>query len=243
MTTITLTEVVGEPREWSPKDNPERKFKSYRVKADDGTVYEINRKPESGPPELGPGEYQVTPSKGDFPAKLKKVFAGGGRGGRSPEETARIERQSARRDAIAYAAIIAQVENRAPSLQEVDNWARHFYEGVGLGGGTSSGSSVTPPPVGGSPAAESSAEEPATPSQKRAITTILNQAQVSKDLQAKIVHSFADPLTKSAASRILDLLNDEAHSLAERVETLIQVGGAPIISDAPADTSDLPSVA
>ena len=105
MTAINLVEIVGEPRSWSPKKGPAQgqTFHSYKVKDDKGTVYEINRKPESGPPKLGLDEYEITPPKEgtDFPPKLKKVQKGGFGGSKpDPERDARIARQVAFKGAV-----------------------------------------------------------------------------------------------------------------------------------------------
>ncbi len=103
MTQLNLTEVIGEPRPWSPKANPSVTLHSYKVKDDTGTIYEINRKPESGPPKLGLDEYEITPAKGDYPAKLKRVQQGGFGGqarANNPELDAKIARQVAFKGAV-----------------------------------------------------------------------------------------------------------------------------------------------
>lgn len=122
MTQLNLTEVIGEPRSWSPKANPSVTLHSYKVKDDKGTVYEINRKPESGPPKLGLDEYEITPPKEgtDFPPKLKKVgnYGGGGGGGKSPEVQRAIQRQHSQEMAVRTVALSPQYATEASTPDE-----------------------------------------------------------------------------------------------------------------------------
>jgi hypothetical protein len=165
MPTLTLTEVVGEPRPWSPKDHPERVFHSYRVKDDKGTVYEINRKPESGPPKLGPDEYEITPAKGDFPPKLKRVQQNGSGGfsggGMSPERQRAVQRQHSQEMSLRLLTLmlaldrdrfIKQMDEDAGLWSMVERWTDKFDADVndvdGSGGA---------PPMVQSPSASSTA--------------------------------------------------------------------------------------
>lgn len=130
MPTLTLTEIVGEPREWAPKDNPTRKFHSWIVKDDKGQPYEINTK-VGNEVKLGADEFDVTPPKPgtSFPAKLKRVQQGGAGGGRgrSPAETARIERMAAHKTAAAILGPCplgseSDLQNYMPTFKWVTDW-------------------------------------------------------------------------------------------------------------------------
>lgn len=53
---------------------------------------------------------------------LKRPSKGGAPRGRSPQETKAIQRQSARRDAMEYAAINASCNGKVPSLDQIKAW-------------------------------------------------------------------------------------------------------------------------
>ena len=76
----------------------------------------------------------------------------------SDERGARIEAQSARRDAIAYAAVVASVTNKLPTLEEIESYARKLAlpsgtlgqtPSAGTGAGTHHPSSQGQPQAGG----------------------------------------------------------------------------------------------
>lgn len=251
MTLLTLTEVLGEPREWSPKDHPERKFYSYRVKASDGSTYEINTKGD--PPKLGPDDFTITPGKGDFPAKLKRQFGGGGGGGQNhshgsdlpPEFWAAKDRRLARAGMM-QAVVASGLCNNAPGVDAFVSQADHYttallkvldqrapspnnpdsvLNGSGLGGGdTGSPSSAV-----GTPAAEPSA------GRKGATSRRLTEAGIAdRDTQKAIVAAFGGPTDAS-----LDAI--DAAVANHDWSTLFDEHGIPRPSDLP-DTRDLAAV-
>lgn len=117
----TLTN-VSQPREYETKFGP---MKSYTVKVegDDG-AYEISRKAASPAPTIGQKievEEVNDTSGGKYPPKLNLAFAKGGKGGgRSPEETARIQRQHAQEMGIRWAAL-AHARGKLPEDFTIDN--------------------------------------------------------------------------------------------------------------------------
>lgn len=112
MPTFEITRVDDEPRTWTAKKGPAagQEFLSYEVRAKgpDGEehTYEITTKPTSPPPALGPGEFEVKPSSGDFPDKLKRAYQGSGNGsqgrsGGSPGAKDEYWQKREQRDVIA----------------------------------------------------------------------------------------------------------------------------------------------
>lgn len=120
--THTLT-VVSQPREWESKFGP---MKSYTVKVegDDGS-YEISRKASTQAPTVGQkievAEVTADPN-GKYPPKLKMAYAGGGggKGGKSPEEQARITRMAAQKAAIEWARLTHE-RGKLPDDFTIDN--------------------------------------------------------------------------------------------------------------------------
>lgn len=245
MTQINLVEVLGEPRQWSGQNGGT--FDSYKVKADDGTVYEINVKGGNPPPKLGPDEFDVTPPKEgtSFPPKLKRQFSGGGGGGqrnaakdayweakeqRDIEGIARMGRAHAQEMALRVLAI----ENPSQvNKDEIRGWIDWFQADVDA-------ASPASPQTASAPSSQ--APEPATTNQKRALTTALNRLGIDNPWQAKIVHAVAgDPPSKVGLSSLLDVVNDDALTERGRIDRLQELSGVTLAgSDAPADTSDLP---
>jgi hypothetical protein len=91
----------------------------------------INRKPTSAPPVVGETiDANLQPSSNPhFPPLLKANFSGGGGqgGGRSPEQTAAIQRQHSQEMALRYAAIRAEKELlpepfKLEDLRKVIDW-------------------------------------------------------------------------------------------------------------------------
>lgn len=235
MPTLEIIEVSQPPDSWTLKNGPaagqEMHTYTVRAKGPDGEqTYQINRKPTSGPPEMGADEYEITPPKPgtSFPPKIKKVYrgGGGGGGGMPPERQRAIQRQHSQEMALRLIEI--QVGGKGQvNKDELTYWADWFdadvnrVAGADVGGGSTHGEVARV-------SHEENAADVSAPStaQKRAITTALNKGGVSKDFQATIVHSFADPLTKQAATRILDILCDESLGNPEqRVEALLRESG------------------
>ena len=92
--------------------------------------------------------------------------------------------------------------------------------------------------------ARAQADEPATPAQKRAITTILRRNGVSDAAMKSIVdHHGGDPLTKAGASTILDRIagDKSAEATLEEIGRMIaELPGDKVPTDIPADDADLP---
>lgn len=82
------------------------------------------------------------------------------------ERSARIEAQSARRDAIAYAAVVSSVTNKIPTLEEIETYARKLALPSGTLGHTPSagtGAGSNPSSTQGSPQADGGAHGTAPP--------------------------------------------------------------------------------
>lgn len=216
MPTLTLTEVLGEPRQWSGKNGGT--FDSYKVKAKDQQgiekVYEINVKAGNPPPKLGADEFDITPPKEgtSFPPKIKRQFSGqsGGGRGRSPEETKAIQRQHSQGMAIQFAALypslspqgttsdVGNYQNDLRWIKELTDWFEADI-GSGLGGGAPGPS--TPPPVALSPAVESSAI--ASAGRKGATSKRFKAAGIDPDTQRRVVHAIAgDPPTEAGLDAV-----------------------------------------
>lgn len=246
MTAITLTEIIGEPREWAPKGNPERKFNSWRVKADDGEIYEINTK-AGNEVKLGTGEFDVTPGEGDFPAKLKRVHQGGSGGfsggGMPPERQRAIQRQHGQHMALKALELLGYESDGdwVNDQRTIAEWADWFDADVNRVAGVEVGGSGSPS-GSGAPAADLSI---ATQPQKAKTTLLLGQAGVAKDFQRAIVHAIAgNPPTKAGMSRILDVLanEDDQRALPEKVDVLLQMAGLEWGAGLPEpDTQGLPN--
>lgn len=222
MTLLTLTEVVGEPRTWSPKDNPERVFNSYKVKDDNGTLYEINRKASSGPPELGQGDYEITPPKEgtSFPPKIKKVFrGGGGGGGMSPERQRAIQRQHSQEMAVRVMDLGGEDPQRATTREDLKNAIQHWADwfdadvnrvaGADVGGGTggeAAGAARLNTPSAADVSATPdvvAAHENATPADKATTTKKFQAIGCSRDEMRRVVHAIAgSPPTKAGLAAI-----------------------------------------
>jgi hypothetical protein len=84
MPTYQITEVSEDYKEWDSRFGP---MHTYTVKATDpageSRVFEMNRKPQSGPPQTGEVDASEQPAKGDFPPKLKINYSEQGGGGGS----------------------------------------------------------------------------------------------------------------------------------------------------------------
>lgn len=120
MPSMTLAQVVDEPRTWEGKFGLNH---SIKVTFDDGRQGEINTKPENSPKVIAalkeligkPGEFVVEDagqfSNGnpkplrvkDYPGKAQPGgFGGGGPRGKSPQEQGQIARMSALKSAVEY---------------------------------------------------------------------------------------------------------------------------------------------
>lgn len=122
---------VSPPREWNSAQGGPMKSYTIRVENDEG-AYELSKKADSQPPALGQtiDVAQVIPPKEGttFPPKLKLSYGGGGKGGRTPEENARIIRQHSQEMALRYAAIKASVGELPKDFKPSDLFklADHF---------------------------------------------------------------------------------------------------------------------
>lgn len=102
-----VIEGVSEPKPWVSDYGPMNTF-TIRVQADDAG-YDLNRKQTSPAPTIGQTieVASVTPSNGDYPAKIKLAApqgggGGGGNGAMNPEREAKIVRQHSQMVAVEY---------------------------------------------------------------------------------------------------------------------------------------------
>lgn len=129
--TYTVTDVVGEPREWQSKHGGT--FLSYRVALKDVEgVVELSQKPETPAPKAGDllaGE--ILPAQGSFPPKFRKEkrdFGGGG-GGRSAQDWEASGRAQGRAHAQEMALTYAALKNKTDATWgEIMALADKFFD-------------------------------------------------------------------------------------------------------------------
>jgi hypothetical protein len=117
MSQYNITEVSEDFNEWQSKFGP---MHTYTVRAVDPAgetrTFQMNRKPESGPPQTGEVDASEKPAKGDFPPTLKINYTeqGGGGGGAtqtaaapapSPSRQKAIQRQHSQEMALRLIAV------------------------------------------------------------------------------------------------------------------------------------------
>jgi hypothetical protein len=259
MPTLTLVEIVGEPREWTAKNGPVagQLFNSYKVKDDAGTIFEINRKASSPPPDLGTADYEITPPKEgtSFPPKIKKVGTwNGGNQSRSKDDSPGPEFWAAKDKRIARAGVLQAVItgsdfgelslNDAQGIRATVKWWNEIADAV-----LASLDARTPHPNGdaqdfrreaqGTPtqrdaASANASGNPATPQRKAATSKRLRAIGIADpDTQRQIVHAFAgDPVSVAGLDAVDAAVANRDYSL------LFDEHGIPRPPDLP-DTQDL----
>lgn len=235
MPTLNLTEIVGEPRTWEGKQGG--KFDSYKVKAEDGTVYEINVKHGNPPPKLGPDDFDVTPPKEgtSFPPKIKRQFSGGGgqrnaakdayweaKEQRDIEGIARMGRAHAQemaiRVAIGLGSYSTQPDERSAELRAViKDWTDWFQQDVDASAPTTASPAL--PSVGQAPGPASADQHRAeggdsargfsSDKQKRFMESLLKKAGGSPETVGTILTYCSEALTPTDVSAAIDTLNSE----------------------------------
>jgi hypothetical protein len=239
MATLTLTKVLDGPREWSPKDNPDRKFHSWTVEADDGNKFEINTK-AGNEVKLGTDEFTVTPPKPgtDFPPKLKRVQQNrNGGGGMSPERQAAVQRQHSQEMAIRMLdAFEPRLDGRTaktylPQIKALTDW---FDADVNQASpNASQDGGVNPPSL---PAPSSSAG----PSDKQLdfLERLLQEAGVDVQDRLDIKAWAKEKLTGGKEGTMSAAIDAVKSGTADRLITAAKAWVA-TQSDIPADTRDL----
>lgn len=259
MPTLNLTEIVGEPREWAPKANPERKFKSYKVRDDQGNEYEWNRKADSPPPPLGPGEFEITPPKEgtSFPPKIKKAQSGGGFGGSrpDPERDARIARQVAFKGAVELSAATVTASDGVQATEVV---AKHIAEltdallPIVTGPDVSAAPGKPSPSPGRATVSSGDTSAEASTAQKRAVSTALGKLGLNKEGQkAVVLFRCGGPASMAGLSTLLDDINQngatsdsllkEIAEAAAQGDSHAQEAARLLPTSAPVDTAGLAS--
>lgn len=260
MTQINLVEVLGEPRQWSGQNGGT--FDSYKVKAEDGTVYEINVKGGNPPPKLGPDEFDVTPPKEgtSFPPKLKRQFSGGGGGGqrnaakdayweakeqRDIEGVVRMGRAHAQEMALVAIRLYEDTSQAKASWtpdnfkDEIKRWTDWFQADVDAAAPTQSAPSGNAPD-GMSPAVQHRAEGRdsargfTSDKQKRFMQSLLEKAGGSPETVGTILTYCSETLTPTDVSAAIDTLNsDNPGAVRACAKELAQEANNWIVRDTP----------
>ena len=217
MPTFEITKVDPEPQEWTGKFGPMHSYKVVAAKPEGGYEdYEVNRKPTSGPPPLGPVEAEIIPSKGDYPDKLKLVQQGGSGGfsGRpdDPERRRRIERQHSQEMALRLLALATdRDEVTYAEVKEVTDWFQKDLEADG-GGGDDSLSNQSQ-----SPNAAAASSGFASQKQSGMVEGILKREKVDSN-KVEAIKRFMETLDPTALRATIDAL---AGKDAERRDQVI----------------------